>query len=186
MAYIPLVKSGKALLVDLINTSNGSQHAPSQLTFSNLENNPVDQPPGSDYYNTKITVEAVPGSGYSGAVDVWYTRLFIQGFFEAADFDAGGDGFIRITPDDAGTGMTLPEALTNLEAQYGIYIDKSDFDSTTVAPVANDRMEFELPTDMYIWAPGFLTIKIEEEYIDVNDVFPPELNGFEEPDPIIT
>lgn len=43
----------------------------------------VDYIPGTgdeDYWNTKITVTARPGSGYTGSVDIFYTRLDLKLF----------------------------------------------------------------------------------------------------------
>lgn len=87
-----LNKTGAAILVEQYNIDNPSVNLPAPaVTF----NAPVaNNGPDSAQRDTKITMSAVPGSGYTGSVNLTYPRLDIEtDIVDAADrpvtFDEG-------------------------------------------------------------------------------------------------
>lgn len=183
MAYIPLDKPMEEILVDMVNSANGTNHTVGMLDFGQPVADPGDDPQGTR--NTKITLTAIAGSGYAGSVDVWYNRLYASSFFEQASLDAGGDGVVRLDPSAVGSGITLHQAIALLEAKYGISIDKSGIDATTVVQPVNDVLTFTLPSQNLMWVQSTFEVLVEVLGTEMETIFPDELEPFADLDPVV-
>ncbi len=109
------------LIIDLINIANSTTLDETKISFgtpSVLTNN-------ANNHNTGVQVNAVPGSGFRGSVDVTYNRLDIGLLFKN----------ISLNLDVDLSGITNPstkDLLTKLNSKFGLGIEIEDIEDVAI------------------------------------------------------
>lgn len=110
MEVCPLAKTGKELLLDLVNAENNSTVAEEQLIFGEVQE-------GGEEGNSAVTLTAAPDAPWNSFVDVKFDRLDLGTLM-------GGQSIEVSVPK----GATKEDIVCHLNYTYGMKFDSREFD----------------------------------------------------------
>lgn len=119
MEVCPLAKTGKELILELVNAENDSTITEEQLVFGEPEATDAEQ-------NTKLNLEAAPDAPWNSFVDVNYDRLDLSTLFHGERAEVS-------VPKAA----TPADIICHLNYTYGTKFDVNEF---TVTPVEDGEL----------------------------------------------
>jgi len=114
MEVCPLAKTGKALILDLVNQENATTIAEEQLIFGLPET-------GAEDGNTRLNLKAAPDSPWNNEVNVDFDRLDLLTVFNGQRAEIS-----------APKGATPSDIICHLNFTYGTKFDVSEFDVTPI------------------------------------------------------
>lgn len=181
MAFVTdFTKSDVQIIIDLLNAKVPNLSlTPELVTFGLPTVNSTNE------RNTKVTITAVPGSGYKNFKDLEYNRV---------DYAViPGARSIEFPKGDA---VKVAELIPEINARFGLNISENDFvdaDLPEFVGLPNEKLDFVLTAnaDSLVYR-GSVTLKIVAEDLDLAVLISdPVLDGLEyvqpaepEPDPV--
>lgn len=149
-------KTPQAILLDLINQSNGTSIPAPAITFGL----PTAATGGSPARNTDITVTAVQGSGYKNSANLHYDRVDLA--------VVPGSRGATITKGNA---TKLSDLLADINALWGVNIgaaDIVDVDLPAFAGTANETHDVQMAAsaDALVFR-GSVTITVKGDDLDL-------------------
>lgn len=166
-----LTKLPKQVMIDLINTDNGSSLTDTLLDFG-LPTAATGQSPAR---NTELTVSAKAGSGYTGSVVVTYNRL---GLTTDILTPSGKDAtFI------AGDALKIKDIIPELNALLNINLTDDDYIDgdlpTFVGGIPNETLDVVVVANANsLCYTGSLTFHLKSDEIELSSVITiTQLNG---------
>lgn len=148
-------KGDTQIIVDLINERNpGLALTPALVTFGLPTLN------ATDARNTKVTVTAVPGSGYKNFKDLLYNRVDLSVI--------PGARSIEFPKGDA---VKISDLISEINAAYGINLSSNDYvdaDLPNFTGAPNEKLDFQLAAgaDSLVYH-GSVTLKVIAEDLDL-------------------
>lgn len=113
------MKTSLDQIFDLLNADNSPPYPLTQLNV-NVVDGPT--PEVSDGWNTKLTLDSIPGGGYVGHADVFYKRIDLQAL--------GTD--VEVSSEAAFTLATLVDAIN---ASTGSFLEVTDLENFVIPPM---------------------------------------------------
>lgn len=160
-------------LLALVNRDNNTNIVDDQITLGL----PLVNPDAGIARDTKITLSAVPGKGFRGAVTVWYNRIDLSILFKNVSANVG----LEITE-----GMTTDALIPLINAKYGTDFEVSDFEAATPLVVEGGTATLTAKTDNVAYKGAFdVAYGLEEIALD-SVVLVTTLTGFNYPNADIT
>jgi hypothetical protein len=129
MANIDYTKGPEDILIDLINDANPDNTltlAQVALSTPSIVTDGTEVGPSFNNRKTKLTVSAIPGSGYSESVDVQYNRLHYRDVFPTTDADTIKYPVSTHTFDLADH-TKLSDLVPQINQRYGLTLSADDF-----------------------------------------------------------
>lgn len=171
-----LTQTGKNLVFGLINNANPGLVNGALDTTNVTLGNPSALNGDASGKNTKVTVTAIAGQGYTGTADVKYNRLNLQ--TDVADLILGG-AFSLVDADYA----TVADLLTAINAALGLTLQAADLSNAATAISGTyPKTATVTVATTHLALFGSLTVTITEPQLDLaTEVTVLDLDGIPEP-----
>lgn len=158
----------KNKLLALINRDNATNLVEDQVVFGTATVNPD----VAIIRNTKLRLDAVPGKGFRGHVDIWYNRIDLGILFKNVAANVG----LTLTE-----GMTSEVLIPLINEKYGTDFEVEDFEAATPLDVDGGTATFTAKADNVAYIASFdVAYGLEEVALD-SVVLITTLTGFNYP-----
>lgn len=160
---LPTLAASAAILA-LVNSEAKSPFTSSQIS--------IGEPAASNavaFANTTVVVTALPGSGYLGTCNLYYSRIPVSSVFVTTTQWLLGS----IT-----TATTLSALLPQINTLYGTYLDVTDIVDQPV-PVGTTKLTITIAATSYVYQPG-TQVQLENTVALTTAIATTALNGFQD------